>query len=184
MSADVFFSLRQTKFFLTALLVSLLTTLPAAENALAQGKASEGKPLPAFSATDMDNNSIDSSKYAGKVLLLDFWALNCGSCMEEMPHIINLYKKYNAQGFEVIGIEIERLKSKTVKARLKSKGITIPFPNIIDNKMELMRLHGVGMLPTTILVDTEGTVDIFHVGYKPGFEIQLEEEIKKLLPAQ
>jgi hypothetical protein len=47
-----------------------------------------------------------------------------------------------------------------------------------------MGLLGVSMLPTTILVDPAGTVRLFHVGYKPGFEKDLEETVKKLLPVK
>ena len=43
---------------------------------------------------------------------------------------------------------------------------------------------GVSMLPTTILVDSSGVVRLFHVGYKPGFEKELEEIVKKHLPAK
>ena len=45
-------------------------------------------------------------------------------------------------------------------------------------------LNLVSILPTTILVDTAGVVRLFHVGYKPGFEKELEEHVKKLLPAK
>ncbi len=54
--------------------------------------------------------------------------------------------------------------------------------NVVDKRMQIMRLLGVAMLPTTILVDTSGVVRMFHVGYKPGFEKELEEKIHELLP--
>jgi hypothetical protein len=47
-----------------------------------------------------------------------------------------------------------------------------------------MGLLGVSMLPTTILVDPAGVVRLFHVGYKPGYEKELEEHVKKLLPVK
>jgi len=54
----------------------------------------------------------------------------------------------------------------------------------VDKRMQIMRLLGVAMLPTTILVDSSGVVRMFHVGYKQGFEKELEEKIHELLPKE
>jgi len=144
----------------------------------------EGQPLPHVKAEDMNGNPVDSKELLGKVILLDFWALTCADCMKELPHVIDLYNKYNEQGLEVIGMQMERLKIPVVKEALKEQNLTLPFPNVVDNRMRAMGQLGVIMLPTTILVDTEGTVQMFHRGYKPGFELEIEEKVKALLPAQ
>jgi hypothetical protein len=47
-----------------------------------------------------------------------------------------------------------------------------------------MGLLGVSMLPTPIVVDNSGVVRLFHVGYKAGYEKELEEFLVKLLPAK
>jgi hypothetical protein len=60
----------------------------------------------------------------------------------------------------------------------------MPYPNVQDNKRQIMSLLGVSMLPTTILVDADGVVRLFHVGYKPGYEKELEEIVKKHLPVK
>jgi peroxiredoxin len=144
----------------------------------------EGQPLPHVKAEDMDGNPVDSKELLGKVILLDFWALTCADCMKELPHIIDLYNKYNVQGLEVIGMQMERLKIPVVKEALKEQNLTLPFPNVVDNRMRAMGQLGVIMLPTTILVDTEGIVQMFHRGYKPGFELEIEKKVKALLPPQ
>ena len=60
----------------------------------------------------------------------------------------------------------------------------IGYPNVIDAKMQIKSLLGVSILPTTIIADTSGKVALFHVGYKPGYELELEEKVKKLLPGK
>lgn len=144
----------------------------------------EGQALPHISQTDMDGNPVDSKELLGKVILIDFWALTCGDCMKELPHIIELHNKYNDQGLEVIGIQAERLKIPVIKETLKERNLTLPFPNIVDSRMRMMGKLGVIMLPTTIVVDTKGMVKVFHRGYKPGYELELEEKVKELLPPQ
>jgi peroxiredoxin len=142
-----------------------------------------GTPLPEFTATDMEGKKIDSAQFAGKVLMLDFWSIYCSSCIKEMPHLVDLYNKYNAQGLEVVGVDLDPFPRKKIEKFLKALDFTITYPNILDRKGKMKKLMGVSMLPTGILVDTSGVVRLFHVGYKPGFEKKLEEEIKKLLPA-
>ena len=143
----------------------------------------EGTPLPKFTASDMEGTEIESSQFAGKVLLLDFWSIYCSTCIKEMPHLVELYNKYNPQGLEVVGVDLDPFPRKKIEKFLKALDFTITYPNILDRKGKMKTLMGVSMLPTAILVDTSGVVRLFHIGYKPGFEKKLEEEIKKLLPA-
>jgi peroxiredoxin len=143
----------------------------------------EGSPLPSFSAPDMEGNVFDTKNVGNRVLLIDFWSIYCSSCIQEMPHIVDLYNRYHDQGLAVVGIDLDVYGAKRVRKFLKGLDLKIPYPNIIDKKLVIKKLLKISMLPTTILVDTQGIVRMFHVGYKPGFEKELEEVIKKLLPA-
>jgi peroxiredoxin len=148
------------------------------------GKLKAGDPLPQFSAADLEENVFDTKETAGKVLLLDFWSIGCSSCLEEMPHLVDLYNKYHEQGLVALGINTDR-KEKRVRSFVNgSLPYEMTYRNVVDKRMQIMRLLSVAMLPTTILVDTSGVVRMFHVGYKPGFEKDLEEEIHKLLPKE
>ncbi len=146
------------------------------------GKLKVGDPLPQFSGVDLEGSVFDTKETAGKVLLLDFWSIGCSSCLEEMPHLVDLYNKYREQGLVALGINTDR-KEKRVRSFVNgSLPYKMTYRNVVDKRMQIMRLLGVAMLPTTILVDTSGVVRMFHVGYKPGFEKELEEKIHELLP--
>jgi len=151
----------------------------------ARAKATEGAPLPHFTGTDLDGNAIDTSKLGGEVLVIEFWSIYCSSCIQEMPHIVDLYNTYKDQGLTVLSINLDVLQAKRVpKFMKKNLEFTVTYPTIIDDKRRtIARTLNVGILPTTILVDPAGIVQMFHVGYKPGFEKELEEKIKKYLPA-
>lgn len=66
-----------------------------------------GKPVPDFSATDLDGNPISLQEYRGKVVLLDFWAVWCGFCINEMPNLKRVYDTYKDQGFDIIGVSLD-----------------------------------------------------------------------------
>jgi len=143
----------------------------------------DGDPFPHFSGADLYGGTVDTKAFPGKLLLIDFWSVYCSSCVQEMPHIVDLYTKYKDRGLQCIGIDLDpMMPSKKVIKFLEGQKFPMPYPNIQDNKRKIMSLLGVSMLPTTILVDPAGTVRLFHVGYKPGFEKELEEIVVKLLP--
>jgi peroxiredoxin len=145
----------------------------------------EGDAFPHFTGQDLNGAAVDTKTFSKKLLLIDFWSVYCSSCVAEMPHVVDLYTKFKDKGLQCVGIDLDPMMPPAkVKKFLESQSFPMPYPNVQDNKRQIMGLLGVSMLPTTILVDPSGTVRLFHVGYKPGFEKELEEIVKKLLPAK
>jgi len=145
----------------------------------------EGAVFPHFTGQDLNGAAVDTKAFTGKLLLIDFWSVYCSSCVQEMPHIVDLYTKYKDQGLECIGIDLDpMMPAAKIRKFLDGQSFAMPYPNIQDSKRQIMKLLGVSMLPTTILVDPAGIVRLFHVGYKPGYEKELEEIVIKLLPSK
>src|SRR5262245_23457143 len=81
----------------------------AAKEVAEKGKqrlALVGQPL-AVEGVTVDGQSFDWSAYAGKVVLVDFWATWCGPCLQEMPNIKQNFEQYHAKGFEVVGVNLD-----------------------------------------------------------------------------
>jgi thiol-disulfide isomerase/thioredoxin len=94
----------------------------------------------------------------GKLVLLDFWASWCGPCRREMPNIVEIYKDYKGDKFEIVGISLDS-NGDAWKGAIKELGIT--WPQMSDLKgwgSEGAQLYAVNSIPCVLLIDGEGTI--------------------------
>ncbi|TGV03611.1 TlpA family protein disulfide reductase [Flavivirga rizhaonensis] len=111
--------------------------------------------------TSMGGKEINLNNLRGKVVLIDFWSINCAPCLKEMPHLKSLYDKYRNQGFEVIGIVAHGDKAKElVEEIIKKKNATWPqrLDNGADALVSFHALYNITALPTVWLLDKEGKI--------------------------
>jgi thiol-disulfide isomerase/thioredoxin len=153
-----------------ALLAQLKRDYPDSEQvqALKQQEESEkvraglvtGAKFPDFNVKDLDGKPLSVSNYKGKVVLLDFWATWCPPCRAELPNVIKTYDRYHKDGFEIIGISLDRDRDREkLVSFLKDKKMT--WPQFFDGKYwqnELAVKYGVQSIPTTYLLDGQGVI--------------------------
>ena len=107
---------------------------------------------------DTDGTEIDLTKYAGKTILLNFWATWCGPCKVEMPSF-NRFAA-NHPELHVIGIVADGPQPK-VQRFIDDAGVTYP---ILMGDRDVFTEYGVGTYPTTVFLDAEGQVVSAHTG--------------------
>ncbi|WP_196137437.1 TlpA disulfide reductase family protein [Aliikangiella sp. G2MR2-5] len=135
-------------------------------------------PAPDFTLKSRSGENVRLSEMRGSVVLLNFWASWCGPCRQEMPILNDIHKKYEALGFTVLGINVDR---KSEKAKEYLKGTPVDFPVLYDPESKVSELYSVSAMPSTAFIDRDGNVRFVHAGYKPGDEDKYKKMIKELM---
>jgi peroxiredoxin len=131
---------------------------------------------PALTLVDLSGNQIETSSYAGKVVLINFWAAWCTPCAGEIPQLVALQDKYRAQGFRVIGISMEDRDS---ALRDFYQNYKMNYPVAAGNGKIAEAYGGILGLPTSLLIGRDGHIRAKYAGLLDF--VQLEQEITSLL---
>jgi len=140
--------------------------------------ASTSGPAPNFTLKSLSGKNLKLSELAGNVVLINFWASWCGPCLQEMPLLNAIHKKYEPLGFTVLGVNVEE-NSANARAFLAERGVD--FPILLDTKNQVSKMYDVVAMPTTVVVDRDGNMRFLHKGYKTGDEKQYRSMVKKLI---
>ena len=121
-----------------------------------------------------------TSELRGKVVLVNFWATSCVTCMEEMPLMIETYNKFKGEGLEMVAVAMEYDPPNFVLAYAEQK--KLPFKVALDIDSAVAKAFGnVRLTPTTFLIDKRGHVVRQYLG-EPDFRqlhALLAEKVKE-----
>jgi len=118
--------------------------------------------------------AISTEGLKGKYVLLDFWAVWCGPCVQEIPNLKKLYEKTDRSKFEIVGIVAES----PVEALDKMVSeLSISWPQILsDQTNKIKETYGVNGFPSSFLINPEGVIVAKNLRGK-----ELEEKVLSLL---
>jgi peroxiredoxin len=137
-------------------------------------------PAPQVTFVSLQGEKITIASLRGKVVLVNFWATDCVTCIKEMPDITATYNKYRAQGFETIAVAMRHDPPNYVLNYVEKN--KLPFKVALDPMGELAKAFGeVKLTPTTFVIDKQGKVVTRILG-EPDFaklHALLEEKLKE-----
>jgi peroxiredoxin len=137
-----------------------------------------GTPAPDVTFISIKGDKISTESLRGKVVVVNFWATSCVTCVKEMPQLVQTYEKYKAQGLELVAVAMQYDPPNYVLNFTETR--QLPFTVAIDSAGDIARQFGdVTLTPTTFLIDKNGKIIKRYVG-EPEFPV-LHKLIEKEL---
>jgi peroxiredoxin len=147
---------------------------------LARAATDVGQAAPALVVTQLDGQVFDLSALRGKVVVISFWATWCPPCREEMPALDAFYRRYHAQGLELIGLSADRPHDRSDVTKVMQ---SFSYPGAMLDDAKVNDFGAPSALPMTVVVDRDGVVRArFTPDQTPVTEKSLSATVLPLLP--
>ena len=123
--------------------------------------------VPPMTLTTIQGEKVTAEDFRGKVVLVNFWATSCTTCVEEMPKLVDTYRKHRDRGFETIAVAMSYDPPNYVLHYAAKNAL--PFKVALDPLGAAARAFGdVSLTPTTFVIDRRGTIVKRYLG-EPDF---------------
>jgi peroxiredoxin len=117
---------------------------------------------PAVSFRTLNGEQIAMESLRGKVVMVNFWATSCSTCVQEMPEMIETYKKYSDRGLEFIAVAMSYDPPNYVLNYSESR--QLPFKVALDTDGQAAKSFGdVKLTPTTFVIGKDGSILRFKI---------------------
>jgi len=135
--------------------------------ALAIGGYLSMNRLPDVTFVNLQGQKITSQSLRGKVVMVNFWATSCTTCVKEMPQMVDTYNKFKGQGLEFVAVAMKYDRPDYVINFTETR--KLPFTVALDSGGDIAKaFNDVAMTPTTFVIDKNGKIIKRYVG-EPDF---------------
>lgn len=126
------------------------------------------------------SETFDVGQYAGKVVVLDFWASWCVPCRRSFPWLNAMHDKYAEQGLVIVGVNLDMEQSDAAKFL---EEYPAEFAIVYDADKQLARQFDVVAMPSSYVFGRDGQIAARHMGFKVKQQDEYEALIVEALQA-
>ena len=119
-------------------------------------------------------DTFDLGQYAGKVVVLDFWASWCEPCRRSFPWLNAMHDKYGSEGLVIVGVNLDMERA---DAQRFLEEYPADFPIVYDANQALAREYEVVAMPSSYVIGRDGQLAARHMGFK----VKQQDEYEALL---
>ncbi|QNO16294.1 redoxin domain-containing protein [Alkalicella caledoniensis] len=130
-----------------------------------------GQLAPNFKLNSLSGESYELSDFKGKIVMLNFWSITCPPCIEEMPHMQEVYNDYKDSDFEILAVNLDR---NMKEVELYVDHFDYDFL-VLEGDGDIERTFMVRFIPKTLFIDPHGIIYYEHVG-----AMDYEQIVKKI----
>jgi peroxiredoxin len=159
---------------------ALATVVIVAVAAVGYFSLSNRQTAPDVTFTSLTGEKVSMQSLRGKVVMVNFWATSCVTCVKEMPDMVETYNKYKDRGLDFVAVAMSYDPPNYVLNYAQTR--SLPFKVALDTQGELAKSFGdVQLTPTTFVIDKNGNVIKRYLG-EPDFAA-LHQLLEKALAA-
>jgi peroxiredoxin len=123
----------------------------------------QNREAPEVRFASLSGEQFSTSDLRGKVVLVNFWATWCTTCVQEMPKFTDTYRKFAPRGYEMIAVAVQSDHPNNVAAFTQKRAL--PFKVALDGDGDIAKQYGrVRITPTSFLIDKNGRVLKEYIG--------------------
>ena len=117
-----------------------------------------GSMAPEFTGPTPDGKMLSLKESLGKITIIDFWASWCGPCRKENPSVVALYNEFHPKGLNIIGVSLDKDKTKWIEAIAKDGLTWSHVSNLKFWEDPIGQLYNIKSIPATFILDANGKI--------------------------
>jgi thiol-disulfide isomerase/thioredoxin len=135
-----------------------------------------GKDAIPFSATDINGKNFSLNELKGKIIVINFWFIECKPCKMEIPELNKVVDKY--AGKEVVFIAFANNEKSKLQSFLQENEFKY---NVISSPEDVLKSYNISAFPTNLVIDKNLKISFCKLGYDPGSVNELDKAIEVLM---
>ncbi len=160
---------------LIILIIFVLSVSPVAS----RNTVTPGEEAPGFILPDTDGTELSLAGMKGRIVILIFWRAGQERSMEALTALQSVYTEFKEQEVMVLALSSDEGGPQVISETKQSKQLT--YPMVHDAGKKVYGDYGVFGIPSTFIIDKEGTVNYYYPGYRDDFPRQIHGRIEVLL---